>query len=178
MALFVSSNHRATRVRWHSAHTTYYYETPSPLDVSLAWFRDDDYKVFRRQAKILARLSQEIGADAMETYCNDTYRGLEFMINGETRETRNTRRELAWAIVLDHSSDQSADSRKGKHSGWERVVAMYKVVSKAALMDAQYSAQQDSQQGNAKSPCEELTFLDRQANSCPATPSTVVCLLH
>lgn len=131
---------RKVHVRWKCTTSTHYLATPTLVDVSRTWFSADDYVVFRQRAKILAKLAQEIGQDAMETYCNDTYRGLEFILDDEKRGVRNTRGDLGWAVILEDSGSKMGERNQFK---WERAVVMYKAVSKGALKDAQLIAQRD-----------------------------------
>jgi hypothetical protein len=133
-----------TTVRWESTCTIHYYET-SPLDVSRAWFSAGDFKEFKQRSKILARIAQEIGADALETYCNDSYRGLEYILDGENREIRNTRKEIAWTVVLENLPDALQENSADKGNlAWKRITMMYSAVSSDALKDAQISAAQDA----------------------------------
>jgi hypothetical protein len=147
-----SAGKKMTKVRWESTLSIRYYET-SPLDISRAWFNDKDYKEFKLQSKILARLVQEIGADAFETSCNDSYRGLEYIVEGEKREIRNTRRELAWAVVLENDPDQLGSSNDQGKFAWKKITTMYRAVSRDALKDAQIRAAQNCEElGIASSP--------------------------
>lgn len=132
------------RVRWESTCTIRYYEPPPPSDVSLAWFNVHDYKSFRKRSKILARLAQEVGADILETYCDESYRGLECILEGEKRELRKNRREFAWAVVLEDQSDRLGELEEGRNPDWKKIALMYGVVSRYALKDAQLSAQNDA----------------------------------
>lgn len=196
MTPFESSKTRAS-VRWESSCTINYFPTPSPEDVSRAWFKDDEYKAFRQQCKILARLANEIGTDALETYCNDTYRGLEFTLEGDKRETRNSRRELAWEIVLDDGYDSCDESGEHNQSDWKKTVLMYQVLSRDAMKDARLIALQDVlseersysfQDGDVRSfeasslhlaePAPLCTGRNSSFPSSAVKPSPLICVLQ
>jgi hypothetical protein len=131
------------KVQWEPTCELYYFEPPSSHDIKSAWFNESNYRSFRKQNIILSRLAKEIGADTLEYYCEDSYRGIEYVSRGDLYELRSTRRELAYSIVLEDQEAQG-EGTQSVSTNWEKISSMYQIISRGALRDAQQIAQQDA----------------------------------
>jgi hypothetical protein len=140
----ICSHGRNKSVRWSNTCTLRQFEKATPVDISNAWYNDDDYKSFKTHCKILAKLGKEIGPDALETYCNDSYRGLEHIVKGKAFDLRRMRRITGWDAVLDEQHEQFLDTRRGRKLDWTKIYNAYRPISRDALKNAHLKGVEDA----------------------------------
>lgn len=158
-------------LRWKSTCTVLYFERPSSRDIKNAWFKEKDYKAFKKQCIILSRLANEIGAETLEKYCKDSYRGIECISNKDTKyELRRTRRELAWNVVLEDQAQQFAEA-PSRGLDWERICEQYRIISRGALRDAQEIAQDDASSADGFTDADVLSDLASDFKQQPPSKS-------
>jgi hypothetical protein len=105
---------------------------PSEQQQLEAWYQPNDYNVFKKNCKGIARLAQEIGTEAIENQMNDTCRGLEPLLSRSRAAVRVSRRNIAWDVVLDEQDSQLESGR----SSPETIAQLYTKVTFDSQVDA------------------------------------------
>lgn len=167
-------------VKWQKKCTLRFYVRSDATDVSTVWFCDHDYMGFKKRCKILSELGKEIGADAIELYCKESCRGLEHLMDENTRNLRKRRRELALEAVLEEQQQQR-ESKNG-YSDIEKISIVYRLLSDDAHADAHRLALEDANEVGASSGASKFetcaTFGSTKTSFQDSTPKHHNGLAH
>jgi hypothetical protein len=131
-----NSNKAKKAVQWAPTYSLKLFQMPSEQQQLEAWYQPDDYKVFKKNCKHIARLAQEIGTEAIENQMNDTCRGLELLVSRSRVAVRVSRRNIAWDVVLDEQNSQ----RESGQSSPETIAQLYTKVTSDSQVDAHQQA--------------------------------------
>jgi hypothetical protein len=159
-----NSNKAKKAVQWATKCSLALFQMPSEQQQLEAWYQPDDYKVFKKNCKLIAQLAQEIGTEAIENQMNDTCRGLELLVSRRRAALRVSRRNIAWDVVLDEQDSQ----RESGQSSPETIAQLYTKVTSDSQGEAHQQAlshcskKEEAESSHRKPIAESVKKLTRQ----------------